>query len=55
MEFKKGREKENSIYHAPLVIFQRYKIIVLSNCDIVLGSIVCVSPINSYKLISCLI
>jgi hypothetical protein len=29
----KGNENENPIYHAPFVIFQRYKIIILTNCD----------------------
>jgi len=34
----KGKENENLIFYAPLVIFQKYKITILSRCDIVLGS-----------------
>jgi hypothetical protein len=37
----KGREIENSIHYAPLVIFQRYRIIVLSTMTCC-GSIYCV-------------
>jgi hypothetical protein len=38
----KGKEIETPIYYAPLVIFQRYKIIVLSTCYTPCGSFYCV-------------
>jgi len=38
----KGKEIENKIYYAPLVIFQRYKIIVLSTCFTAYGFFYCV-------------
>jgi hypothetical protein len=34
----KGKENENPIYYTPLVIFQKYKITILSNCDTPYGS-----------------
>jgi hypothetical protein len=37
----RGKKIENQIYYAPLVVFQRYKIIVLSTCFITCGSFYC--------------
>jgi hypothetical protein len=39
---QKENENENPTYYARLVIFQRYKIRILSNCDIACGSFYCV-------------
>jgi hypothetical protein len=44
MEPKKEKKMKIQIYYAPLVIFQKYKIIVLSSCDTPLGSFYCVCP-----------
>jgi hypothetical protein len=38
----KWKKNENPIYYAPLVIFQRYKIIILNSCDTPCGSFYCV-------------
>jgi len=42
MELKREMKMKNPIYYAPLVIFQRYKIIILNSCDTPLGSFYCV-------------
>jgi hypothetical protein len=38
----KGKENENPIYHVPLVIFQKYKITILTSCDTPYGPFYCV-------------